>query len=86
AARKALQAERAASDAARAETMAWQERLTHAHAAHAAALAKIAAAYEAKPVVRLSRAVHRVLDRLPGPLSRAIKAVPRRAAKMISGR
>jgi glycosyltransferase involved in cell wall biosynthesis len=46
----------------------------HAHAAH------LQQVYEAKPIIRLSKRVHRLLDRLPGFVKRSVNTTVRTAA------
>lgn len=61
---------------ARSQTAAAEARAEQAEAAER----QLRASYEEKPVIRVSRRVHRWLDSLPGPLSRAVKGTVRRAA------
>lgn len=79
--RGCLTSEHAELRASRAETEAVKGAMELERAAHAAALAATTAAYEAKPAVRLSRAVHRTIDRLPGFVSRPVRWLIRRLVR-----
>ena len=62
------------------------ERARADDAARAAAeLARVRAEYESKPVIRLSRRVHRGIDALPLPLANVARAVVR-AARSLAGK
>lgn len=60
---------------ARASTL--EARLKRAEAM----AANISAAYEGKPVIRVSKKLHQWLDALPGPVSRVVKGTVRRVAR-----
>jgi len=80
-----LEAERVENQTAQAHAAMTMETLNQARVHHTAELASTRAAYEAKPAIRFSRAVHRVLDQLPAPLSRLVKGMARQAIRLVGG-
>lgn len=66
--------QREQSLAAQLEAALQNAAAAHAHAAH------LQQVYESKPIIRLSRRVHRLLDRMPGFVKRSINTTVRTAA------
>ncbi|MGE3108497.1 MAG: glycosyltransferase family 2 protein [Phycisphaerales bacterium] len=92
----ARQADAAALEAERRQRHTLLEQLTgeqgraatmlNAYAAELAEAKRTIAMYERKPVVRLSRAAHRVVDRMPRPIGGTIRACLRLAKRLIPSR